>query len=188
MIHLAALIQRFLRRSMRPVQRAIPLDTAPPIYKLPSTHQEAAHKLAAHSVVNSAPYRERFMRHSREGSHPDLIRFQVAFCKELQRRGIPMFPICFVRGKTEQDNHYKNGVSKAKWGQSPHNYGLAVDVVHFGRYWDLSVKEWQVIGLIGKEVARRCNLKMTWGGDWKFYDPAHWEITRWEEMKDWGQS
>ncbi|QCS37219.1 hypothetical protein [Tortoise microvirus 70] len=60
---------------------------------------------------------------------------------------------------------------------------MAVDIVHFGRYWDLSPKEWAVVGLIGKEVARRRNIKIVWGGDWRFWDPAHWELKDWKALR-----
>lgn len=94
-----------------------------------------------------------------------------------------MYPFYFVRTHDEQDRLYAKGVTKAKGGESPHNYGCAVDQVHYSRYWDLTKKEWAVIGLIGKEVARRRNIKIVWGGDWGFYDPAHWELRDWRHYR-----
>lgn len=179
------IIQRLWRLRSRP-PAAKPLDKAPPPPLLPSTHQKAASSLVAHHVVQGAAYRERYMRHSRDGAHPDLLRFQVAFCKDLQARGMPFFPIQFLRTAEEQNAAYERGVSRAKAGSSPHQYGLAVDIVHFGKFWDISRLQWDVIGLIGKETARRLNIRVTWGGDFRtLYDPAHWELADWRELKDW---
>ena len=59
-----------------------------------------------------------------------------------------------------------------------------MDIVHASRAWNLTKKEWDVLGSIGKEIARKRNLKMEWGGDWKFYDPAHWQIKDWRDQLD----
>lgn len=177
-------IQRFWRLYSRP-QTPVAHTAPPPPDLIPTTHQAAAQSLVAPSVVASAAYRERFMRHSRDGAHPDLLRFQVAFCKELQRRNMPFFPIQFVRSNKEQAELLKKGVTKAGPGQSPHNFGLAVDIVHFGKWWNITRLQWAVVGMIGKEVARKMNIRVTWGGDWNFYDPAHWELSDWRELKDW---
>jgi hypothetical protein len=57
---------------------------------------------------------------------------------------------------------------------------MAVDIIHATRAWNLSKKEWDCIGAIGKEIARKRNIKLDWGGEWNFYDPAHWEIDEWQ--------
>ena len=151
---------------------------------LPLSHQDAAQRLVDMVRVRSAPYRERELREPWDGVHPDLLDWSRAFLKELQRRGMPFFVHDYVRTKEQQDALFKAGRSKARFGQSAHNFGMAADILHFGRFWDLSKKEWAVVGLIGKEVARRRNIKITWGGDWKFYDPAHWELKEWKALRD----
>jgi len=35
---------------------------------------------------------------------------------------------------------------------------------------------------IGKEVARKRNIKLDSGHDWNFWDPAHWEIDNWQDQ------
>nr|QPB07458.1 MAG: hypothetical protein [Microvirus sp.] len=147
---------------------------------LPGSHQEAAQGLVDRGTADSISLSARTLKTSIEGVDPDLLAFSQALLKELKRRGIPFFPHCYVRSGADQDSLYAQGVSKARAGESPHNWGMAVDLVHFGRFWNLSKKEWAVIGLIGKEVARKRNLKIVWGGDWKFYDPAHWELKDWK--------
>lgn len=137
--------------------------------------------LVAYDVVNSRKYRDRLAREDRTHAHSDIVRFADALCTELSSRGVPFFVHGIYRGENEQNRLYSEGHSKARFGSSPHNYGMAADIVHFGRYWELSKKEWFLIGQIGKEVARRLNLKITWGGDWNFYDPAHWELADWRQ-------
>lgn len=148
---------------------------------LPQTHQEAAQRLVSMATVHSAEYRKRELSVPRDGCDPDLTDFQVAFIKHLKSRGMPFFVHDLMRTKEQQDALFNRGVSKAKFGQSAHNYGMAADIVHYGRFWNLTKKEWAVVGLIGKEIARRRGIKMTWGGDWNFYDPAHWELADWKE-------
>jgi hypothetical protein len=97
--------------------------------------------------------------------------------------GIPMFGHNMVRTSAQQTELFVKGVSKAKAGKSPHNYGCAVDIVHSRKAWNLTKKEWGLIGHIGKDIAARNNIKIVWGGDWNFYDPAHWELKDWKAMK-----
>lgn len=121
----------------------------------------------------------------REGDGGDPIwHFVTGMRDEFRRREIPMFAVTVYRGEADQNRAYAGGNSRAKFGQSPHNFKMAVDFVHIYRMWDLSRKEWEIIGLMGKEVARRRNIKITWGGDFKsLYDPAHWELTDWRRLK-----
>lgn len=148
---------------------------------LPGSHMGAAQSLVAPLVVKSVDYLNRVHKVSRDGSDPDIVDFATAFLRDLQRRSMPFFVHCYVRSNAQQDTLYSQGVTKARAGQSPHNWGMACDIVHFGRFWELTQKEWAVVGEIGKEAARRRNIKITWGGDWKFYDPAHWELTDWKK-------
>ena len=50
----------------------------------------------------------------------------------------------------------------------------------------LSRKEWDVLGHIGEEVAAQRGLKLEWGGRWKFYDPAHWQVADFQHVADRG--
>ena len=74
------------------------------------------------------------------------------------------------------------GTTKARAWESPHNYGLAVDIIHGTKAWDLTRKQWEIVGHMGKEVAAQLGVKVVWGGDWKFYDPAHWELANWRDI------
>ena len=59
---------------------------------------------------------------------------------------------------------------------------MAVDCIVAHKAWSLSKKEWACLIAIGKEVARRRNIKIDSGYDWDFWDPAHWELEGWKEM------
>lgn len=148
---------------------------------LPGSHQAAAQSLVDRGAADSIALSAKQLKVSRDDAHPLIVEFTNAFLKDLKARGMPFWPHCFFRSGQVQNSLYHQGVTRARAGQSPHNYGMAVDIVHFTRLWNLSEKEWAVIGLIGKEVARRRNIKMTWGGDWSFYDPAHWELKDWKK-------
>lgn len=103
-----------------------------------------------------------------------------------------------LRTKQEQDDLYAQGrtkpgriVTRAKFGQSFHSYGLAIDFVLLidGKEvsWDIN-KDWdgdkiadwmEVINIFKKHG-------YVWGGDWKFKDYPHLEKTfnhTWQEMK-----
>lgn len=148
---------------------------------VPDSYLVWAQKLVDFGTVNSGAFRARAISAPYTGVHPELLQFSKAFLADLKARGWPFYAHEYLRDRKAQDDAFKRGVSKAKFGQSAHNYGMAVDIVHYGRFWLLDPKEWALLGLIGKDVAKRRNIKITWGGDWKFYDPAHWELTDWKE-------
>lgn len=124
-------------------------------------------------------YAEQQGRAVRQGAHPEIIEFERKLVKRLFKLGVPLFAHCMWRDMNEQTRVYVSGRSKARWGDSPHNYGAAVDIIHGTRGWDLTRKQWGIIGHIGKELAASMCIKVTWGGDWEFYDPAHWERMDW---------
>lgn len=131
-------------------------------------------------------YAEQQLRAVRTGAHPSVILFERKFVTRMAaKHGIPLFAHNMVRTPEEQTALFVRGVTKARGGESPHNYGLAVDIVHSRRAWDISPEGWKMLGHIGKEVAASLGIKVVWGGDWNFYDPAHWELANWKEMKQW---
>jgi hypothetical protein len=147
------------------------------------THIEAARGLIDLDTIRSVKYRARVVKERTETSHPAIVEFYRRFQKELEARGFPFVATEFFRDGPRQMDLYESGRSRAKPGQSAHNWGAAVDVVHYGRWWDLDPKEWAIIGAIGKEVARKAKIKVEWGGDWNFYDPAHWQLKNWKAIR-----
>ncbi|MBB3387282.1 hypothetical protein FHT82_000002 [Rhizobium sp. BK275] len=147
-----------------------------------STYGAELRAIMDRSFCLAERYRAQQARADRAGSHPDIVEFERRFTARFRKLGVPMFAHCFVRGMVEQDSLFAAGLSKAHGGQSPHNYGLAVDIVHGTKAWDLTRKQWELVGHVGHEVARQLGVNVEWGGDWKFYDPAHWEIANWRDI------
>lgn len=188
------LLQRFLGRAMRP-KTAVQLHAAPlPVY-LPKTHVEAAASLRDPAQFRQVSFLNRRDGLDYTGICPVLVEFLKAFQAELERYGVPMIVTEMLRSAERQNALFAQGRSKARAGSSPHQYGLAFDLVSATKFWNLTPKQWAVIGAIGKEVARKRKIPIEWGGDWDFYDPAHWQLAKWRDMKavldrepglDWG--
>ncbi|TNE66278.1 MAG: hypothetical protein EP336_10400 [Rhodobacteraceae bacterium] len=178
-------IQRFIRRALRRVTpRATDLQEKP-ILRLPKDYIAAAQSLSAPLVMKETRTLEKIRQGENfEGVHPQIVDFYRAFQKELKRRNIPFYAFEFKRSLQRQARLLKAGVTKARPGQSPHQYGLAVDLVSVTDHWGLTKKQWAVIGAIGKEVARKRGCDIEWGGDWSFYDPAHWQLANWRSWEE----
>lgn len=150
------------------------------------------------TFCQSDKYSEQQGRADRVGAQLPILEFERAFVRAMRVKDIPMFAHSLCRNGDDQTRLYIKGVSKARAGQSPHNYGAAVDLIHGTKGWQLTRKQWDIVGHIGKQVAARIRvtytapdgsirtkpLLLTWGGDWEFYDPAHWEMTDWREIRD----
>ena len=166
-------------------------------------HIDAARSL---SVTRDHKIWERSQVYDYRFSHPDIVKFWRSFHKQMESRNIPVRAFEFTRSPERQEQLFNQGRSKARSGQSPHqihtfrfethkmvsgqkikqvyfqDYSAAVDVIHALRGWELTKKEWDVIGIIGKEVARKRKIEIEWGGDWHFYDPAHWQLKKWKQL------
>lgn len=136
--------------------------------------------------LKSPKYQEQQTRASRVGAHPLILEFSDKLVKRCKNLGIPVFPHCIVRTYDDQASVYARGVSRDSPtdGLWPHRFA-AVDIIHgtLG-YMDAPVipHAWSIIGHLGKEVAHSMGIKIIWGGDWKFYDPAHFELEGWKDM------
>lgn len=146
------------------------------------TYAEGLKALRNVPFLQGTKWREQQDRANRKGANIDILDFERALVKRMAKLGVPMFCHCLRRTEAEQNALYVQGHSKAKGRQSPHYYACAVDIVHSVKAWNLTRKEWALIGHIGKEVAQSLGVKITWGGDWSFYDPAHWELTDWRTL------
>lgn len=111
--------------------------------------------------------------------HPELLAFFYVF-----RAAHPDAHISASgRGELEQNEHFEKKVSKAKWGQSPHNYEpvMALDWFRLtqagGASFDLP---WfrEVMNPMVKKFD-----KLVHGGDWKFKDWPHVELADWKNNK-----
>src|SRR5688500_4296399 len=112
--------------------------------------------------------------------HPELARRVTLLIQALAEKGLTVEVVQGLRTFAEQDELYKQGrskpgqiVTKAKGGQSNHNYGLAVDLCPFvdGKpQWSNNAS----FVRIGIEAAK---LGLEWGGSWKkFIDKPHVQL------------
>lgn len=150
-------------------------------------HNRGYESLVEKGIARKGAFRARQYRASRVGAQKPLNDFITAFEQELWAREIPFVVHQVMRSAAEQKALFEKGVSRAKAGQSPHQWGCAVDFIHYKKGWELHPDKseayamWAVIGAIGKEVARRKQIPITWGGDFvTIWDPAHWELTGWK--------
>lgn len=135
------------------------------------------------NFCQSQRYGDQQMRARRDGAHEDILEFEKRFVRRMLKQDVPLFAFCVIRGEADQNADFVRGESNARWGQSAHNYGMAVDLIHGTKAWDLHPKSWALLGHIGKEIAAQAGIAVTWGGDWKrLWDPAHWELKEWKEQ------
>ncbi|MCP4440356.1 MAG: hypothetical protein GY810_15530 [Aureispira sp.] len=106
----------------------------------------------------------------------------IKFVNNVQSQlGLKIRVTSALRTVAEQDALFKKGgVTKARGGQSYHNYGLAIDIVEIAggkALW--SNPNWGKIAAVGKA------LGFEWGGDWKnFVDKPHFQMTFGKSIKD----
>jgi peptidoglycan L-alanyl-D-glutamate endopeptidase CwlK len=113
--------------------------------------------------------------------HPELASRVREVANALAQGGISIEVVQGLRTIAEQDALFAQGrtkpglvVTRARGGQSNHNYGLAVDVVPFTNgkpQWDAPNSVWVAIGAEGGKQG------LEWGGNWKkFIDKPHLQL------------
>ncbi len=128
--------------------------------------------------------RDKFDRLSK--AHPDI---QSAVKNVASKISFDVIVSCTTRSREDQAAAFKSGNSKAKFGQSPHNYSpaLAVDLVPCDND---GKPDWTTIHLykaLAEEMKRELNI--TWGGDWKtFKDYPHFELPDWKDRVKTGEA
>ena len=94
--------------------------------------------------------------------------------------------LCGHRGEEEQGRVYREGKSRARWGQSRHNSlpSVAVDVVPYPIDWVDRERMTHFAGFVLGIAASR-GISVRWGGDWdqdtevednRFDDFPHFEL------------
>ena len=128
----------------------------------------------------------RFGRRSRKNLqdlHPDLLKVANEAIKHYDFTVIEGW-----RGEEEQNKAFRQGFSKAKFGQSPHIYGLAFDAIPYPfkeEDWKDEVKFKAMADAILK-AADIVGIAVTWGGNFKsIHDTPHFELTDWRNLKYW---
>lgn len=93
------------------------------------------------------------------------------------RRTIAYQNSLYAQGRTKAGEK----VTNAKGGQSPHNFGYAVDLcpVRNGKlWWNAPEKYWTALGNIAE------GMGLTWGGHFKsILDKPHVESPKWKEAQ-----
>ncbi|QCS37251.1 hypothetical protein [Tortoise microvirus 75] len=159
-----------------------PEEVFPGDYQEHENYREALRELKDPAMLRSKKYQEQQWRAIRIGANPQLLLHMRLMVARFKQVGIPVFPSEIVRSHERQNQLKADGFSKASGAKAPHPYGCAYDLVHSVRGWNLSKKQWEVFGHVGKELAIQRNIPMIWGGDWKFYDPAHWQLKEWRQI------
>ena len=111
--------------------------------------------------------------------NPKLQPIARKLIEEATGQGIHVKIICGNRTYEEQDDLYAQGrskdgniVTKARGGQSMHNFGTAFDIGIFsadGKKYLGESPDYKKVGKIGEM------LGLEWGGDWKFVDEPHFQ-------------
>ena len=105
--------------------------------------------------------------------HSDLIKLIEAVA-ETEKCAV----ICGFRGRYEQEKAYYEGKSKAKFGQSKHNYkpSQAVDVVPLPKKWE-DIPAFEKLGEKIMAKAEELGIKIKWGRDFTgLKDYPHFEL------------
>lgn len=113
--------------------------------------------------------------------HPTLAAAITVLLGNLAQNGLQVEVVQGLRTFAEQDALFAQGrtrpgpvVTRARGGQSNHNYGLAVDVVPFNNgqpNWNAPMGVWATIGSQAEKMG------LEWGGDWKkFVDKPHIQL------------
>ena len=112
--------------------------------------------------------------------HPRVAALAIQHIDLCKQAGIDIIVTSTFRDKESQDALYAEGrtlpgkiKTRARGGQSIHNYRLAYDVVPLRNgkpVWDTRDVAWAKVGLIGE------SLGLEWGGNWKsFKDLPHFQ-------------
>jgi len=139
-------------------------------------------------------------RIDKERIHPGLVSVMELTLSKLKDAGTPFKVYSGLRTFEEQDKLYAKGrsipgriVTKARGGQSMHNYGLAVDLAPFNlltpEEWDLHWPNPHEAGNIWFDLESTLQDSATeldsykndgvdyeWGGRWKFKDVPHVQV------------
>lgn len=113
------------------------------------------------------------------GVDSELKDFTRIFFTALRRNEVPVYVHTAYRTPELQAKLHHKGLSTVSSG--PHQRGAAVDIVHAHFHWNCSKEFWDYMGALGKQIIQQNRFDIEWGGDWSFYDPAHWQLKDWRK-------
>lgn len=129
-------------------------------------------------------------KRSRAQLHPKLREIVDEAIKEIDFKILDA-----VRGRAAQEKAFKQGNTKAHFGQSAHNYvpAIAMDLFPAPYDWD-STASFDKLSKVIMRIAKEKGIPLRWGGDWNMdgnkttsdnWDKPHYELTPW---RDWAKS
>lgn len=168
----------------RTAQAEVPLPSGRFFVVPDDVEWDAPARLAAARWFYSDGYLRQLVRADWQHADVRLARWSSIFIELARKRDIPLYVHTCFRGEEDQRLANHLGNSKAVFPNSPHNIGEAVDVVHGLFHWDMTKQEWDLLYVLGSRALDILNsslpaaekLNLSWGGKWRFYDPAHWEV------------
>lgn len=109
-------------------------------------------------------------------AHPELVKFALAFRTDHPEGHIS----CSTRSQAEQEADYVKGVSKARWGESPHDFdpSRALDWFRLTQAGGASFDSTWYIAILNPAIIR---AGLVWGGNFKsIKDLPHVELPDWK--------
>jgi peptidoglycan LD-endopeptidase CwlK len=93
--------------------------------------------------------------------------------------------ICGYRGKVEQERAFNSGVSRARFGQSPHNFkpSFAFDFIPYPFEGWANISAFERVGQAILRASKTTNVSVTWGKTFKtIVDYPHFELRDWRKF------
>ena len=112
-------------------------------------------------------------------AHPDLQRLMRA-----AREKIVFEILDSQRGRVAQEKAFREGHSKAHFGQSAHNWApaLALDIIPTPLDWE-DLDSFIALSKVILPLAKTMGIPLTWGGHWqKLKDFPHYELSPWRDF------
>lgn len=131
----------------------------------PQDFRQAVRWMRHEVYVRSAAYQGQGWRAERAGGDPGLLAWIDRTARKFALLGVPVLAKTIVVTEAEQNRLFVQGLSEHRFGQSLHNHGRAVELVHglFDR--DLPPACWTAISQVGFQAANWLDIELEWGGD-----------------------
>lgn len=124
------------------------------------------------------------------GAHPLLQRLMnAAIAKATPAQDFTILDA--QRGRAAQEYAFRQGRSKARFGQSAHNWSpaVALDIVPYPIDFDNKQRFIDLAQKLILPLAKEMNIPIRWGGDWNMdgnisdgWDFPHYELHPWREF------
>ncbi len=117
-------------------------------------------------------------------AHPKIQEVMNEARKQIESRVLDS-----QRGRAAQEKAFKEGHSKAHFGQSAHNWDPAIAVDLFPAPYDWKdAKSFDRLAGVVMSIALEKDIPLRWGGDWNMdgnpkdgWDKPHYELHPWRE-------